>query len=375
MKKVIILLFIVIFVVSLGGCKSKDEKYSELFSLAQEYLTENDFESSAKYFNKAKKYSNNDFSEGVKDLLKNYWVDYISGDSFEKNVLSGKAEKVVAEMKMCYYDFISESDAMYEVFLSNIHYFKAMALIKIDREENITTAIKELSLVSENDVEYYDLAQQELMYLEEDKNRLYVKYLMDVETDIKNNNVTHAKENFNKLKNVTDDDYEEQTNQISKKIQELENQERLKKEKSEKKKKNMHLAEQGAMKVDNLVAGTFLADNFQEIISASCIGYLLNEDIYFIYIRHISSSFASIHGTRAENSIIAIMLDEIDNKIYYELCGWESQAYDRTTKELFIQLPSIIDAMSKDGGWIFDTTVFPDDLSFDYTEYANKYME
>ena len=208
MKKVGILLFIVIFVVSLGGCKSKDEKHRELFSLAQEYLTKNDFESSAKYFNKAKKYSDNDFSESVKDLLKNYWVDYVSGDSFEKNVLSGKAEKVIAEMKMYYCDVVSENDAMYEVFLSNIHYFNAMALIKIDRDENIIAVIKKLGMVSEDDVEYYDLAQRELMHLEEDKNRLYAKYLMDVETDIKNNNLTQAKENFNKLKNVTDDDCE-----------------------------------------------------------------------------------------------------------------------------------------------------------------------
>ena len=45
----------------------------------------------------------------------------------------------------------------------------------------------------------------------------------------------------------------------------------------------------------------------------------------------------------------------------------------RTISEFFSQLPMVIADMSEDSV-LFDTSVFPEDLTFEYTEYAKKIM-
>ena len=253
-----------------------------------EYLNSGDYEKSVKYFKKASKVTvPDDFDEQIEIVLTSYWKEYIADDLFKDKILTEEAETVVNDIRAAFREVIPDGiDSIYNIFISDIHYFRGEIFKNEGSENNMLAAIDEYSAVLENDEKYYSSAQQELIWLEQERNRLIVKYSSDVEAAAENSDLKKAKEFLSKIEIIDSEDDKAQFEQLKDKVEKAETEELNKQKKISERKQSVSTAEAAAMELNVTTAGTILGAHFQQVLTANCVGYLLNENI-FLYMLSI----------------------------------------------------------------------------------------
>ncbi len=368
MKKVIaVALLIISFVLFLSSCKSKQEKYDDYFQAGIEELTVDNFEKASKCFRKAKNTEVcQKFDEELESELNSWWNNYTDSEKFKFSIMTEEPQMMVDEIRQAFSAIIDGENEIYDIFVSNIHYHRGIHLIEEDRKANLLDAIEEFSNVLEIDINNYPTAQQEKTWLAQEQNRMFVNYTVEIDEAIEKGELSEAESILADAERIAGEDFSEQVEELREKIRIEKSKFEKKKQIIDERKRSIPAAEQAAMELNLATAGTILGNNFKQVVSANCVGYLLEENIFFVYVKHVNEML----GTPSFDwSIVAIQLMTLDNKIHYQLCGWDSQSFERTQAEFFEQLPSVIAEMSNETV-LFDSSVFPDDLSFEYTEYA-----
>lgn len=372
MKKVIaVVLLIISFVLFLSSCKSKQEKYNDYFQSGIEELNADNFEKASKYFKKAKNTEvDKDFDEQLEDELNSWWNSYTDSEKFKLTIMTEEPQMIVNEIRQAFLDIIDGENEIYDLFVSDIHYHRGIHLIEADRKGNLLDAIEEFSNVLETDTDNYPAAQQEKTWLAQEQNRMFVNYTVELSDAIEKGEIAEAESILADAEKIAGVDFSEQVEEFRESIRVEKSKAEKRKQIIDERKRSIPAAEQAAMELNLVTAGTILGNNFKQVVSANCVGYLLEENIFFVYVKHVNEMF----GTPSYDwSIVAIKLMTLDNKTHYQLCGWDSQSFERTQAEFFAQLPSVIAEMTTQDA-LFDTSVFPDDLSFEYTEYARATM-
>lgn len=219
MKRLLVMFLIICSLFSLTACKSNQEKFEGYFQNGIEELNNEDFHKSAKYFGKAKKvYYNQDFDELLVKELKGWWNNYIESDDFKCTLLEDEPRNKINDIRIAFLKLLDGENEVYDIFISNVHYHKGMKLIENDRKENIMEAIDEFASVMEVDESNYSSAQQELTYLDQERNRMVVGFANDMQMAIIEKDYSLAEECLSKAKKYS---YEEETATVKSMEQQL----------------------------------------------------------------------------------------------------------------------------------------------------------